>query len=43
MNFALTEAQETFVARARAFAKERVAPEAAAIDVAGAFSAPAGR
>jgi len=37
MNFALTEAQDAFVARVRAFAKERVAPEAAAIDVAGAF------
>ena len=37
MHFALTEAQETFVARVRAFAKDQVAPEAAAIDAAGAF------
>jgi butyryl-CoA dehydrogenase len=37
VDFALTPEQDAFVARARAFARERVAPRAAAIDAAAAF------
>jgi alkylation response protein AidB-like acyl-CoA dehydrogenase len=37
MDFALSPDQESFVARARAFARDRVAPRAAAIDAGGAF------
>jgi butyryl-CoA dehydrogenase len=37
MNFSLSPDQEAFVAAARAFARERVAPRAAAIDESGAF------
>jgi alkylation response protein AidB-like acyl-CoA dehydrogenase len=37
VNFALSPDQESFIARARAFARDRVAPQAAAIDQAGSF------
>jgi alkylation response protein AidB-like acyl-CoA dehydrogenase len=37
MDFALSPEQESFVARVRAFARDRVAPQAAAIDAGGAF------
>jgi butyryl-CoA dehydrogenase len=37
MDFSLSAEQEAFVARARAFARERVAPRAAAIDAEAAF------
>src|SRR6185369_604825 len=37
VNFSLSPEQQSFVDRIRAFARDRVAPEAAAIDVSGAF------
>jgi butyryl-CoA dehydrogenase len=37
VNFSLSPEQQSFVARAQAFARDRVAPQAAAIDATGAF------